>query len=141
MAAIDPIEDFIDFLLTRTAITGVVGTKIYGPPGLDRTQAETMPYKCLLVLDSGGFGQALDRPEGRQVVQCRCYGATAVEAKAVYLGLLAAVYRQFKYIAPSGYLLLRMDVEAAPTFAVEPEVGWPMYLANVEVHYASVIVT
>ena len=141
MAIIDPMVDFIDLLGSKAILTAVVGAKIYGPPGLDREQSKTMPYKCLVVLENGGVGQFLDRHEGQQDIQCRCYGANAIEAKSVERALIQAIWQVGRYTAPSGYLILRADPVGAPTYAEEPETGWPLYLLDVQVHYTSKITT
>ncbi len=78
---IDPLAALVQFLLSSTATADEVGTAVYGA---QLPRGETQPGQAVLVIQMGG-GDVPSRLCTIDVdFQIRCYGATSVEAQAVY---------------------------------------------------------
>ncbi len=125
------------YLAAQAGVAAQVGTRVYGAPGIPRDDALLMPRKAIAFYASGGPGGDRYVPEARVNVQFRCYGATSVEAWAVYAALFDALHRAHHVRSATGQLILTAYETAAPMDMVEPATGWPFVLCAYEVHYVT----
>ena len=132
---------FRTLLLTQSGVTTQVSTRIYCAPGLAREQQALMPRKCLVLLSMPGSEAHPQIPAGIEIVQARCYGATAVEARAVYNALFDAAQRLRKQRPATGQYIGNIVQSGGPFDLVEPEVEWPVVISTWMLYYATATVT
>jgi hypothetical protein len=96
-----------------------------------------MPRKCIALHAAGGPGFDRAVPEGHVSIQCRCYGATAVEAWAVATAMIGGIHRAHHQEPVSGQMLLTVMVSSHPADFIEPVVEWPGVMFNLDVHYVT----
>lgn len=127
---IDENKAIRDFLLTNAALVALVGARVWA--GTDVPAAGYKPSDggaiCLKVRGGGpDYTDLLLDPS----VQLKCYGATAVTARAVYAALYDALHQ-----AKSGTIrhawcdVLGQDL-------TEPETAWPFVLTFFTVRVAN----
>ena len=124
------------YFVSLTAITNQVSTRVY-VAGIPRTEQPNMPRKVIGLYSSGGPGMDRDVPEGRVTVQCRCYGASSVQAWEVATAVLGAVHRAHHQTPLAGKQLLTIMNESHPADFVEPSTFWPGVMFNLSIHYVT----
>lgn len=132
----DPIAALVTWLRTQATLTAQTSTRIWGG-AVPRSEQDNMPRKCLTVLRAGGRGPDRDVPDGVCQVYCRCYGATAVEANAVYDALFGTVHRKHHIRPATGQLLVTLFIDGEPIDMVEPATDWPFVQVSLEVRYGT----
>lgn len=122
----DPMKAIRAAALADVEVAAQVGARVYVPE-LPRADAAAMPRKALVLSPSGGAGNTSPAPIGDTRFDAKCYGATHLEAAAVYYA-----FREFaRELAQSrvgGALVYALSIETGPIQTREPEVDWPMVL-------------
>ena len=129
------------WLLTESAVTDQVSTRIYCSPGIARSEVPNMPRKALTIYENAGPGTERKLPEAVANVQIRCYGATSLEARAVYNALHGVMQRASHERPATGQLLSTVHELSGARFVVEPPNEWPCYLSVWRIRYSTDTVT
>lgn len=129
------------YLLSQSAVTDQVSTRIWASPGVPREEVTSMPRKAIALYADGGPGAEAYVPESVATVQIRCYGATMAEAWTVYQAVFGALHRAHHQEPSSGNVILTFHELSHPVSSVEPLTDWPFVLVRYRVRYATDSVT
>lgn len=127
---IDAPKAILDYLLAQPGVTALTDTRIWAesstpPPGYKPSEGAGLCMRA-----RGGLPDASDGFL-RVSWQCKCYGATAVEANALYRVVYSALHN-----AQAGTLRWgRCEVLGQPL--LEPETNWPFILTVFELWVAN----
>ena len=81
----DPIGAIIAYLKTKSAVTNLTSTRIFGQE-LPRSEVSNMPRRCLVVSSAGGVLGHIEATTMRQVrVDIRCYGESPKQAMDLHI--------------------------------------------------------
>ncbi len=81
----DPITAIIAHLKTKSAITDLTSTRIFGQE-LPRSEVSNMPRRCLVVSSAGGVLGHIEATTLREVrVDIRCYGESPKQAMDLHI--------------------------------------------------------
>ena len=81
----DPIGAIIAYLKTKSAVTDLTSTRIFGQE-LPRSEVSNMPRRCLVVSSAGGVLGHIEATTMRQVrVDIRCYGESPKQAMDLHI--------------------------------------------------------
>lgn len=127
----DPMKAVRTAALADAEVIAQVGTRLFIPE-LPRTEAASMPRKCIVLSPSGGPGNDSVQPLGYTRFDARCYGASHVDAYAVYQAFREWAREQAQARA-GGALIYHVTIESGPIYTREPDVDWPMVLGVYQV--------
>jgi hypothetical protein len=111
------------YLASVSAITALVGTRIYASQNLPAGYKVSIGPAILLAPRGGGqdYSSKVLTPS----VQFRCYAATETLARQVSSALYAALNDH----AGGGFKYARLDEGTYPTLLSEPDTNWPYMLS------------
>jgi len=119
---IDVLEVLLDYLLTKTELTNLVSTRIFGN-GLPPAENSHMPRKCVVIREHGGIERNDEMPLLSPRMHIRSYGETSFAAgqvdRAVYTALKAVLR-----VTQSSTILHSVGLGRGATSGVDPDTGW-----------------
>ena len=128
------------YLLDDTGISGLVGTRVYGPPGnspndpLRKEMASwgITPRKTIMLVASGGAGGGRGaRTRMRWVenrIDVRCYGETPYQADVLHNKVYPAMIDLEGYTSDDTRLVTA-EVSGGPLPARDGDADWPFTLS------------
>lgn len=135
LPVIDSSEMLYTYLASLSEVTSIVGSDLYGPPGLP---IGFVLRKAIVFFDVGS--QYSDYiPIDRASYQLRCYGTTAAEAKHVWQVVERVLHRvKHRRITLAGGTVLFQycHLVGGPNYSTEPSINWPFYGGTIELHFA-----
>ena len=124
---IDLKDAIIEDLKTDATLVGLVGSAIYGPPGLP---ANFSASKAVLITNDGGTPEDWG-PMNITRMQVRCYGETAKDANTVWRAVYDAVARKGVrnvVVGPDTVRIFYSSGLSGPIDYVEPVTEFPAVL-------------
>ena len=115
------------YLLTDSALTALVGTRIY-PTRLKRDESDDQPRKAVALRPGGGAPPTFARagsPLEVQRIDCLCYGETEYEADRVRRALRGAL-RDLGRSAHNNTQLHWALPAGGKATGVDPDTEWPV---------------
>lgn len=127
------------YLLAQAEIVALVGQRVYVWE-LPEDEADNMPRACIVVNDTGLSSQGqLNRSRVRFQVRTKdlkCYGASSVQARAVWDACSEALARMRPHTRAG--VRLYGAVVGGPQGMREPAVNWPMWYTTFNLSAATV---
>ena len=124
--AVDPMPLVLSVLTTAPAVSGIVGTRVYGeslpaqPVMSDVVQGLYAP--AVVVASSGGLVDGYTLALGYPRLQVRCYAPSRAQARALWFVVNGILHGQHYQGHGAG---LVAELNAGPNMLVEPGNGTP----------------
>lgn len=118
-------------------LIALIAGRIYGPPGFPKPAIAGMPQNAVTYYQSGSVVH-LDLDIDQVLITFRCYGATMVDADAVFRALDNCLHRATCLSTGTtpnrtlGYTAFRTS---GPQDVIEPDTEWPCCWAVYRVRY------
>jgi len=124
-----PADVMVALMLATPAVTAQVAQRVWAPE-LPDGQAASMPRKCIVLAPSGGAGLGADDYSdlSEPRFDIKCYGATWVEAQAVYREVYDLLKHVDGAVAAKG-MIHTCAVESLGMMMRDAEGRWPMVLS------------
>ena len=131
----------VTWLRADAGVKAQVVARLWGSPGIPRTEVPHMPRKAVVLVAHSGPGADRSLPESVGVVQFRCYGATMAEAWQVYGAVFDALHRAHHQRPATGQMIGVVHEQMHPQSLIEPQTDWPLVLVTFRVRYVTGTVT
>lgn len=129
---VDPLSALIAYLKADSALTALVGARVFGAE-LDRRENASMPRACVVVSPAGGGFIGLENQVyADSRVDVDCYGATPYAAWQVYLAAEEAMETLEREVY-TDVLLHWAKPSARGSNGRTPDADWPIVLSSWQV--------
>jgi hypothetical protein len=120
----NPLTALRAYLIADAGILTLASTRVYAGE-LPKTEADNMPRAALVARLAGGSGPASDVPALYVTVDVTCYGATGLQATALYLAAREAL-RGLKRDQLVDNVLHSAVELSGPLELRDPDTHWPL---------------
>jgi len=123
----DVIGALRDWLAAQTAITDLVGTRIYVnrlPRDVIEGEDTFRPQKMLVIAQSGGGGRSDFQPLDSPSVDVICYGESDFEADKIRREVWDA-FRLLNRVRQGSVLIHHVNASGGAIPSIDPDIVWP----------------
>lgn len=135
--SVDPIYGLVGYLAADAGVSALVGTRVFGGE-LPRSENGSMPRQAVVVQPAGGGIMGLAYQDyGDFRVDVSCYGATPLDAWALYLAVHSALKSLRREVSHSA-LLHWARPSSKGLSGRDTDTDWPLVISSWQVFAAEV---